>query len=74
MQGYEQPHSWADCVKAVTDNEGLYERLRSNFKQLGKMAEEYATMNATGGFRHASSQLDRGRKKVCAPPRVICVR
>ena len=48
----------------VKGNDGLYNRLRSNFKQLEHMAKEYATMQATGGFRSASGTLDRVTKKV----------
>ena len=48
-------------------NEGLYDRLRSNFKQLGQMAREYATMQASGGFRSASGTLDRVTKRVSLP-------
>ena len=54
-------------MKHVKDNEGLYDRLRSNFKQLDSMAKEYATMQASGGFRHASGTLDRVTKKVTVP-------
>ena len=54
-------------MKRVKANEGLYDRLRSNFKQLGQMAREYATMQASGGFRSASGTLDRVTKKVRLP-------
>ena len=54
-------------MKHVKDNESLYDRLRSNFKQLDSMAKEYATMQAGGGFRHASGTLDRVTKKVTVP-------
>jgi len=67
LQGCGLPHTKADCVKHVKDKEGLYDRLRSNFKQLDGMAKEYATMQATGGFRHASGTLDRVTKKVTVP-------
>ena len=51
-------------MKHVKDKDGLYDGLRSNFKQLGQMASEYATMQASGGFRSASGVLDRVTKKV----------
>ena len=53
----------AECVKHVKGIDSLYDSMRSNFKQLGKMAQEYATMHAGGGFRSASGVLDRVSKK-----------
>ena len=44
--------------------DSLYARLRGNFKSLGRMAEEYATASAGGGFRAAAATLDRVTKKV----------
>ena len=44
--------------------DSLYARLRSSFKSLGRMAEEYATASAGGGFRAAAATLDRVTKKV----------
>lgn len=51
-------------MKHVKGNDGLYDHLRSIFKQLERMAKEYATMQASGGFRSASGTLDRVTKKV----------
>ena len=63
-QGCGRSHSWADCVSHVKGKDSLYDRLRSNFKSLGRMAEEYATASAGGGFRAAAATLDRVTKKV----------
>lgn len=58
-------------MKHVKANDGLYNRLRSNFKQLEQMAREYATMQASGGFRSASGTLDRVTKKVSLPDTLL---
>ena len=64
LQGCGLPHSWEKCVERVKSDEGMYNRLRGNFKSLGKMAEEYATMHASGGYRNAFNALDRVAKRV----------